>query len=71
VAYADHQQFNQEELKQRFAQRPLIMTEKDAVKCKDFALENWWYLPVNAQLPDKFAARLLAKLKELSHGAGL
>ena len=71
VAYADHQQFNADELQQRFALRPLIMTEKDAVKCRDFALDNWWYLPVSAQLPDKFATRLLAQLKELRHGAGL
>ena len=71
VAYADHQAFNAAELHQRFAQRPLIMTEKDAVKCRDFALDNWWYLPVTAQLPEKFATRLLAQLKELRHGAGL
>ncbi|XPE56285.1 tetraacyldisaccharide 4'-kinase [Shigella flexneri] len=23
------------------------MTEKDAVKCRAFAEENWWYLPVD------------------------
>ncbi|WP_172943219.1 tetraacyldisaccharide 4'-kinase, partial [Escherichia coli] len=23
---------------------------KDAVKCRAFAEENWWYLPVDAQL---------------------
>ncbi len=28
----------------------LIMTEKDAVKCRAFAEDNWWYLPVDAQL---------------------
>jgi len=27
---------------------PLLMTEKDAVKCRDFCKSNWWYLPVNA-----------------------
>ncbi len=26
----------------------VIMTEKDAVKCHGFALDNWWYLPVSA-----------------------
>ncbi len=71
VAYADHQEFNAEELQQRFTKRPLIMTEKDAVKCRKFALDNWWYLPVTAQLPDGFATRLLAQLKELKHGTGL
>ncbi|MDG1752076.1 MAG: tetraacyldisaccharide 4'-kinase [Thalassotalea sp.] len=28
--------------------RPLVMTEKDAVKCKKFAEQHWWYLPVDA-----------------------
>jgi tetraacyldisaccharide 4'-kinase len=28
--------------------RPLVMTEKDAVKCMGFAEEHWWYLPVDA-----------------------
>ncbi len=27
---------------------PLLMTEKDAVKCRPFAQDNWWYLPVDA-----------------------
>ncbi|WP_371193343.1 tetraacyldisaccharide 4'-kinase [Glaciecola sp. SC05] len=32
----------------------VLMTEKDAVKCKEFALENYWYLQVEARLPDGF-----------------
>jgi len=27
---------------------PLLMTEKDAVKCRSFCKPNWWYLPVDA-----------------------
>jgi len=34
--------------------QPLLMTAKDAVKCQEFAAENWWYLSVTAQLPDTF-----------------
>lgn len=71
VAYADHQVFDATELQKRFSQRPLIMTEKDAVKCRSFALDNWWYQPVTAKLPEKFANRLLAQLKELKYGTGL
>lgn len=37
---------------------PLIMTEKDAVKCSVFAAQynknNWWYLHVNASVNDAF-----------------
>jgi tetraacyldisaccharide 4'-kinase len=27
---------------------PLVMTEKDAVKCRSFAQDDWWYLAVDA-----------------------
>lgn len=33
---------------------PIVMTEKDAVKCRDFAPANSWYLEVHANLPDSF-----------------
>ena len=31
--------------------RPIIMTEKDAVKCQHIAGDNAWYLRINAQVP--------------------
>ena len=40
----------------------LIMTEKDAVKCRAFAKENWWYLPVDAELSGEQPERLLKEL---------
>ena len=33
------------------ADKPLIMTEKDAVKCASIAGDNAWYLKIDAQLP--------------------
>jgi tetraacyldisaccharide 4'-kinase len=33
---------------------PIIMTEKDAVKCRGLALRNAWYLAVDAHLPGEF-----------------
>ena len=68
VPYADHHPFNQQELVNRFAERPLLMTEKDAVKCRTFALDNWWYLPVSAKLPDELLTALSASLKESHFG---
>ncbi len=44
---------------------PLIMTEKDAVKCAGFARDNWYYLAIDAQLPDNFYQALLAKIKRI------
>ncbi len=43
----------------------IIMTEKDAVKCLDFADENYWCLPVAATLESTFFQALYSRL--LSH----
>lgn len=40
----------------------IVMTEKDAVKCKQFATENYWYLPVKAQMEVDFDESLLKLL---------
>lgn len=41
---------------------PVIMTEKDAVKCQPFAGERCWALPVTAELPEGFIDSVLEKL---------
>lgn len=41
---------------------PVIMTEKDAVKCLPFAGPQHWYLPIEAGLPNSFGERLLERL---------
>ena len=38
---------------------PVLMTEKDAVKCPAPASDRFWYLPVDAVFEDEDAARLL------------
>lgn len=49
VPFADHQAYSEASLTTLTpGNEPLIMTEKDAVKCRAFAQENWWYLPVDA-----------------------
>jgi len=52
-SFPDHHPFNQSDLAY-VDDQPLLMTAKDAVKCQEFAAENWWYLSVTAQLPDTF-----------------
>ncbi|MCI1677112.1 MAG: tetraacyldisaccharide 4'-kinase [Ewingella americana] len=62
-AFADHQDYQFEQLNALLsAEQTLLMTEKDAVKCRSFAQPNWWYLPVNAQISDSDTAHLLAKI---------
>jgi len=41
------------------------MTEKDAVKCRSFAQADWWYLPVDAVLPNEQANTLLQRIETL------
>lgn len=47
---------------------PVVMTEKDAVKCTAYAGKNHWYLPITAKLPDSFAYRLDVLMKEIING---
>jgi tetraacyldisaccharide 4'-kinase len=39
--------------------RPLVMTEKDAVKCRKFVLANSWYIPVTIEMSAEFGDRVL------------
>ncbi|CAK0762811.1 tetraacyldisaccharide 4'-kinase [Gammaproteobacteria bacterium] len=43
---------------------PVLMTEKDAVKCATFASVGQWYVPVAAQLAPEFGICLLELLDE-------
>jgi len=60
-AFPDHHRYAAEEL--RFGNDlPVLMTEKDAVKCAAFAGERCWTVPVQARLPEAFWVALLDKL---------
>lgn len=50
-AFPDHHPFIQQDL-QFGDPLPVIMTAKDAVKCRGFAESNVWFLPVQARLPE-------------------
>lgn len=65
--FPDHHRYTERDL--RFDDGEVLMTEKDAVKCKRFAHTNLWYLPVTAHLNEHFGPRLLSLLKERTeHG---
>ena len=65
TAFADHHHFSAEDF-ESYGDEPVLMTEKDAVKCQAFARPNWWYLPVDAKLPEAFEQQFLAALLALS-----
>lgn len=59
--FPDHHRYSAQEL--RFDDgRPLVMTEKDAVKCRNFALANSWYIPVTIEMSAGFGVRILELL---------
>jgi tetraacyldisaccharide 4'-kinase len=65
--FPDHHVYEPEEL--AFDDElPVVMTEKDAVKCRRFHCERHWYVPIEVELPRAFEQRLLALLKEIPHG---
>lgn len=62
--FADHARFSAESL--AFAPPlPLVMTEKDAVKCRAFAADDWWYLAVEAQPTAAFSTWFDNQLQRL------
>lgn len=59
--FEDHHLFSSQDL--NFGDDLLVlMTEKDAVKCRAFADDRHWYLPVDACIDDDFGIKLLDKI---------
>lgn len=67
IAFPDHHAFTAADLQFNDG-KPLIMTEKDAVKCRAFAQTHHWYLPISAELAEGFSQQLLQLLKDKTHG---
>ena len=62
--FADHARFSVQSL--AFSPPlPLVMTEKDAVKCRAFAADDWWYLAVDAAPSPAFVAWFDQRLDRL------
>jgi len=56
-SFRDHAWFRKSDFD--FAdQRPILMTEKDAVKCEHLGLSECWFVPIAAELPEVFVRRL-------------
>ena len=60
--FADHHVFSAADLAFNDG-LPVLMTEKDAIKCVGFAGANVWCVPVSAELPAEFIEELLARLR--------
>ena len=65
--YPDHHAFTPEDAAS-WPPGPVVMTEKDAVKCQYFAGADHWYLPVDAVLSPAFEGQLSEQMKGLVDG---
>jgi tetraacyldisaccharide 4'-kinase len=61
-AFPDHHRYRADELVFGDA-LPVLMTEKDAVKCQGLGGPNHWYLPVTASFAEAEATALLGRLR--------
>ena len=62
--YRDHLQLTIEQL--TFGDgSPIVMTEKDAVKCTGMAVENCWYVPVTVKFPNAARSNWLEELNAM------
>lgn len=66
-AFADHYAYRQDDFNFLTDEKPLLMTEKDAVKCRHLAKLrkncNWWYLEVTPQVSREWFCELYSDIE--------
>ncbi len=66
-AFPDHHKFTEDDILFN-DELVILMTEKDAVKCVEFATENHWYIPIKAEPQQPFIDKLLTLIQEKTRG---
>jgi tetraacyldisaccharide 4'-kinase len=64
-SFPDHHPFSLNDFA-IFNGQPVVMTAKDAVKCRAFAQPNWWYLSVQAVLPPSLVEKVIEHCKNFA-----
>ena len=64
-SFPDHHRFKQNDFNSFEVGSSIIMTEKDAVKCRALGIENAWYLPVETHLPADFETIIKDRFRTL------
>ena len=64
VSYPDHYKLVKEDFDSENidSHQPIVMTEKDAVKCKSFAKTNFWMLTTFTEIEETFVDELIKKI---------
>lgn len=66
-SFPDHYAFTAADFQFSNAQKMLVMTEKDWVKCRSFAQDHWWFLRVDAELKDASIRQIEQLLQNLQN----
>ena len=66
--FPDHHAYSRDDFEHMASDLPILMTEKDAVKCRKLGLENAWFLSVEAVLPSEWEAAVLREIRSLVKG---
>ncbi len=65
--FADHHPFVEQDLRP-FSGQTVLMTEKDGVKCAEFAQPGLWFVPATAQPDEAFQQAFESKMQRLNDG---
>jgi len=64
--YPDHHRFTAAEAA-LWPEHPVLMTAKDAVKCRAFAAPRYWVVPLEVCPDARFVAAFVARLNAWNH----
>jgi tetraacyldisaccharide 4'-kinase len=65
--FPDHYSYTEDEMA-AFSGETVLMTEKDGVKCEQFARPGFWCVPATAMPDEAFQRALVEKIKRLMYG---
>lgn len=66
--FSDHHTYTSSDFESINKGSAIIMTEKDAVKCRSLGLQDAWYIPVETILPDELEQAFKDQLVKLVEG---
>lgn len=66
-SFPDHHVFDEKEINFQ-DDLPVVMTEKDAVKCRNIANSNHWALPIDIAIDSQFDEKILTLIRESKNG---
>lgn len=68
ISFSDHQIYSENMLHSLTKENEvLLMTEKDAIKCLDFAHDNWWYVSIDVRINYINTEKLLHTIENTIH----